>query len=273
MTTRLWFRLDEVLPVATHAIACPSQRITAAQVRASARLRPALIWTTTDEADTLSSNGVPVWHDQDGHDHTAVAWTWQHPATGRRGTPNQPDAPRFLPLTSRRDRRYPLIALLRRGAARGGHWFVLDTDPASLARFQVVDHRDEIAPPQANWLPATVTADAVGRGEYPALVADGYTVTGDGDVLARFDRATVERMVADLDAIHADTNPRTDAMPGEFAVLRFDGDVVVVSWQHDDGVDEQLVEIDRVRPDAGGCYPIGAYLWPWRRSAGDERRC
>jgi hypothetical protein len=279
MTTRLWFRLDEVLPLATHATACPSQRITATQVRAGARLRPALIWTTTDNDDTLSSNGVPVWYDEHGHDHAAVAWTWRHPATGERGTLDQPEAPRFLPLTSHRsDHHDPLITMLRRGAARGGHWFVLDTDPASPARFQILDHREEIAPAQASWVPATVTAPAVGRGVYPALVADGYTIAGDGDVLARFDGPTVERMIADLDAIHADTNPRTDAMPGEFAVLRFataqdphhddnrDGDVVVVSWQHDDGVEERLVEIDRVYPDLAGYYPIGAYLWPWQLS-------
>jgi hypothetical protein len=37
-------------------------------------------------------------------------------------------------------------------------------------------------------------------GQYPALVADGYTVCGD-DVLARFDRPTLSGMIADLDAV------------------------------------------------------------------------
>jgi len=98
-----------------------------------------------------------------------------------------------------------------------------------------------------------------------ALVATDYTVRGDnaGSVLARFDRYTVEQMVADLTAVHADTNPRTDPMPGEFAVLRFDGDVLHVLWEHDDGVNERLVEIDRVYPDDAGHYAVGAYLWPW----------
>jgi hypothetical protein len=267
MTTRLWFRLDEVLPLAAHATTCPSQRLTQSQVRAGARLRPGLVWTTTDEYDTLTSNGVPVWYDQDGRDHSAVAWTWRHPATGQRGTPDQPDARRFLPLTGRG---HALLTLLRRGAAKGGRWLVIDTDPACPRRLQILDHREEIAPPQAIWVPANVTAPAVGRGVYPALVADGYTVAGH-DVLARFHRTTVEQMIADLDAIHTDANPGTDPMPGEFAVLRLataqgtnhDEDVVVVSWQRDDGVDEHLVEIDRVNPDPDGYYPIGAYLWPW----------
>src|SRR5215471_18976840 len=52
----------------THAMACPAHRITTAQVRAGATPQPALIWTATgtDNLDTLSSNGVPVWYDEDG---------------------------------------------------------------------------------------------------------------------------------------------------------------------------------------------------------------
>jgi hypothetical protein len=266
MTTLVWFRLDETIAVAEHAMACPAQRITTAQVHAGARLRPALIWTTTDDEDALSSNGVPSWYDEDGQVHAARAWTWQHPATARRGTTDQTDVQRFLPLVRRhRDRRYPLITQLRNGGLRGGHWFVVDTDPqaaGSRDQFQVLDHRTEIAPPEATWVPATVTARAVASGQYPALVADGYTVRGD-DVLARFDRPTVEQMIADLEAVHADTNPRTDAMPGEFAVLRFDGDVLQVWWEHDDGHTTRTVEIDRVHADAAGLFAAGAYLWPW----------
>jgi hypothetical protein len=66
--------------------------------------------------------------------------------------------------------------------------------------------------------------------------------------------------------VHADTNPQTDPMPGEFAVLRLDGEVLVVSWQREDGEHTRLVEIDRVYPDADGCYSVGAYLWPWHLS-------
>jgi hypothetical protein len=59
----------------------------------------------------------------------------------------------------------------------------------------------------------------VAHGEYPALIAEGYSVEGD-DVLACFTRRTVEAMVADLAAAN------TDAMPGEFPVLRLDGPVL-----------------------------------------------
>jgi len=50
MSTRAWFRLDEVRPVAEHAMACPSPRLTTAQVRAGFPLRPALIWTAATDA-------------------------------------------------------------------------------------------------------------------------------------------------------------------------------------------------------------------------------
>jgi hypothetical protein len=121
---------------------------------------------------------------------------------------------------------------------------------------RLVDHRGDIAPADARWTPAAVTAAAVAHGIYPALVADGYTVRGD-DVLARFDRATVEQMAADLAVANV------DSMPGEFAVLRFDGDVLLVLWEHDAGLQTRQHEIDRVYPDPGGYYGAGAYLWPW----------
>ncbi|SRR6266511_1711244 len=266
-TAHLWFRAEEVLPIAEHAIVCPERTITNAQIRAGARLRPALIWTSAGEDELLSSNGVPRWFNEDGSEHAVAAHTWLHIHTGRRGVPTvTDDAQRFFPLRRRhRDGRYPLIKLLRTGAQHGGHWFVVDTDPANAAspdRFTVLDHRDEIAPPDIIWIPATVTAPALAHGSYPALIADGYTVRGD-DVLARFDRATVEQMVTDMAAVHADTDPATDPMPGEFAVLQCDGDVLRVLAEHDDGEQVHLGEIDRVYPDAGGLYPVGAYVWPW----------
>ena len=88
------------------------------------------------------------------------------------------------------------------------------------------------------------------------------------DVLARFDRPTVERMVADLHRVRADTDPRSDPMPGEFAALHLDGDVLVVSFEHDDGEHTRLVEIERVYPDAEGYYSVGAYVWPWQPTGG-----
>jgi hypothetical protein len=67
--------------------------------------------------------------------------------------------------------------------------------------------------------------------------------------------------------VHADTDPRTDPMPGEFAVAGFDRDALVRSWIHDDGQHLHLTEIDRVYPDGDGLYAVGAYLWPWRTNA------
>ena len=34
-----------------------------------------------------------------------------------------------------------------------------------------------------------------------------------------------------------------------------------------DGLQTRQREIDRVYPDAGGYYSVGAYLWPWTRAA------
>lgn len=268
MTTRLWFRLDEIVPIAEHAMACPHHRMTPAQLAAGHRQWAGLSWQHTAEGhDILSSNGVPVWYDDDQQVHTARAWTWLHTPTGHRGSSglwNQAD-PRdwFLPLQRRYpDHRYPLITVLRKGAQQGGHWFVLDTDQRltnGRHRFQVRDHRWEVVPADATWLPATVTAAAVAHGEYPALIAEGYSVEGE-DVLACFTRRTVEAMIADLGVVN------TDAMPGEFPVLRLDGDVLLVLWEHDDGtaITPRLVEADRVHPGPDGTYAVGAYLWPWK---------
>jgi hypothetical protein len=265
MSTRAWFRLDEVHPVAEHAMACASHRLTTAQVRAGFPLRPALIWTAaTDEQDAVSSNGIPAWYDDDGEDHAATAWTWTHRPTGRRGTPARHDFDTaYLPLNQPTDRsrgRFPVIDLLRDGRNAAAHWVVIDIGADTpLIRpdaVRLVDHRDDIAPADARWTPATVTAAAVAHGIYPALIADGYTIRGD-DVLARFDRATTEQIAADLSVAN------TDSMPGEFPVLRFDGDVLLVLWEHDDGLQIRQREIDRVYPDPGGFYSAGAYLWPW----------
>lgn len=270
---RFWFRLTEVLPIAEHALACPQHRITAAQAIAGQPLRPALDWIRSAGQETLTSNGVPVWYDRH-HDivHGAQAITWWHRATNRRGTDDQPPAQhRSLALQRRhRDGRPPLITLLREGARRRMHWFVINTDPALVdrpERFELRGDRSDIVPADAPWQQAVVTAAAVAGGRYPALVADGYSVRG-ADVLARFDRPTVARMIADLDAVHADTNPQTDPMPGEYAVLRMHRGTVIVLWEHDDGSRTRLVEIDRVKPDPDGYYSIGAYHWPWTRTNG-----
>jgi hypothetical protein len=259
MTTRQWWRLDEVLHLAEHATAAPQHRRTRAQVAAHAVDRPALIWNRTADGDELTSNGLPGWYDDHRRPHRVPADGWHHPATGRRGVATRDtDADGWLPLTirPRRHGREPLIDRLRRGPTAGALWFVLDTRPTATARIQLLDHRDEIAPPHVRWIPGTVTADVLAGVEYPALIADGYTALG--GVLARFDRTTVELIAADLAIL------RAGAMPGEHPSVGLRGDVAVVAWDHDTGARATAPEMDQVHPDHGGRYSLGAYLWPWR---------
>lgn len=256
--------LDKVLHLATHATYAPQHGRAPAHAAVHHGDRPALIWTRTDQGDMLASNGLPGWHDHHGQPHRVPADTWQRTTTGRRGSTTGP-AEGWLPLT-RTDRRGPAL-IDRHGHTRGAHWFVLDTGPEATARIQLSDHRDEIVPAGAAWRPAVVTGAAVADHPYPALIADGYSIDGT-DVMARFDRATVEAMIADLDALHADTNWNTDAMPGEYPVLRLHRTgIVTLLEEHDDGTAIQLIEADRITPDPDGYYSIGAYHWRWTTSS------
>ena len=256
---RLWWRLDDVLPLAAHALAAPEHRITGQQALAKAATRPALIWDSEPSGDWIGSNGVPFWYDQDGSARRVQARTWRHTPTGTLGTPGQPDrAAGFLRLhrAHRDPTRQSLIHLLHHGAD-GGHWLALD--PTALhpgTGFQLLDHREDIAPPDATWTPATVTADAVFELEYPALVADDYTALG--GVLARFDHPTVHQIAADLDRLWIGD------MPGEHPIITWDADTAVISFEADDGDITRRVDADRVYPDTAGRYSLGAYLWPWQ---------
>ncbi len=104
--------------------------------------------------------------------------------------------------------------MLRAARHSGRNWITVDIDPADRhlippSRVQAADHRDQLVPADATWVEATVTSTAVAGNSYPALVPDGYA-TDAGFAVPRFDRHTVERMIADLDAVQA-----TDVMPGE----------------------------------------------------------
>jgi hypothetical protein len=268
MSHRLWFRLDDVLPLAEHAMACPAHRITGAQTLAHAALRPALVWTGTPILDVLVSNGVPVWYGERSTNHTAEAYTWRHINSGRYGTAQRPGYDTaYLPLDTAADQ-LPVIDVLRDARYTGRHWITIDIDSADghlirPDRVRVVEHRDELIPDGGEWVPATVTSTAVAGADYPALVADGYT-SDTGHELPRFDRSTVEQMVADLDAAHTNPDPGSDPMPGEYPLLRLHGDVLVVLEGHDDGETVTYREADRVHPDADGRYALGAYTWPWQ---------
>ncbi|MGA8117736.1 MAG: hypothetical protein WCA46_29215 [Actinocatenispora sp.] len=279
MPHRLWFRLDDVLPLAEHALACPAHRITRAQVLAHAPLRPALVVAGTPPVQVLVSNGLPAWYSDRGAAHGVSTYTWrhthdtpQHHNHNHNHNDSDSDSDQgtgYLPLgvTSGPG---SVIGMLRDARHTGRHWVTIDLDPANghlitPDHVQVTESRDNLAPADAHWIPATVTAQPVAHGTYPALVPDGYT-TDVGFVIPRFDRATVEQIIADLAAIHTNPDMHRDPMPGEYPHLWFTGEVLIVLDEHDDGLTTTYHETDRVHPDLDGRYALGAYTWPWRRT-------
>jgi hypothetical protein len=271
MSHRLWFRLDDVLPLAEHAMACTTHRITSAQTLALAPTVPALVWTGSPLMDILVSNGMPAWYGERGTDHAAVAYTWRHTVactwrtTRRYGTAwrNGYDTA-YLPLDVASNEP-TVIDVLRDAWHTDRHWITVDIDhtDAHLIRpslVHAVTHRDHLVPADAAWVEATVTSTAVAGAGYPALIAEGYT-TDAGSEVPRFDRPTAERMIADIDAIHT-----TDALPGRYPHLRLVGDVLLVIEEHNNGERSTYRQIDVVHPDAQGRYAVGAYIWAWQRA-------
>ena len=275
MSYRLWFRLDDVLPLAEHAMACTTHRLTTAQALALAPLRPALTWTGSPMMDVLVSNGTPAWYGERGADHAAEAHTWRHPATNRYGTAlvNGYDIA-YLPLDMATGES-TVIDLLRKARHTDQHWITVDIDPADRhliapGRVAAATHRDQHVPADATWVHATVTSTAVAGQEYPALVADGYT-TDAGCEVPRFDRATAELMIADLNAVHANPDRNSDPMPGEYPHLRWAGDVLLLLEESDNVNGNTYREVDQAHPDPQGRYAIGAYGWPWQRATADPK--
>jgi hypothetical protein len=270
MSHRLWFRLDDVLPIAEHAMACFTHRITGAQAAALTPSGPALIWTSTAALDLLTSNGVPLWYGERGTIHAAEAHAWRD-SSGRYGTAwTDGYDSAYLPLTTHDSGDSPVLDVLR-GARYSGHsWVTVDIDPADhhligADRVHVVACRDDLVPAGTTWTQATVTCHDVDELPYPALVAEGYT-SDSGHLLTRFDKPTIARMAADLDAVHANPDSNSDPMPGEYPILRLNGDVLTVVEQHDNGHAETYRATDHISPDSDGYYPLGAYLWPWRHA-------
>lgn len=263
MRHRLWFRLEHVLPLADHALACFTHRLTRAQAQTRTASGPALIWTSTAAGDRLVSNGVPLWYGPDGTTHAAEAFTWRDPS-GRHGN-NRPGeyASGYLPLTDSR-----LVDLLHLAQPAGRNWVTVDIDPADAHligtdRIHTVACRHDLAPAGIRWTPATVTCPDVDNQPYPALIADGYTTAG-GALLARFDTATIGRIRDDLAILHADPDRNSDPMPGEYPTLQWRGTELVVLDEHDTGEELRWQISDRVTADDHGLYPLGAYLWHWR---------
>lgn len=232
---------------------------------AAGPLGPALLWTAGRQGAALSCPGMAGGCDQDRSARVAPATIW------RRVADDCPRHPAYLPLTLAHHAT-SAIQRLRAVHLAGGQWVAVDVDTASghlvfSADVPAIAPGRSILPDDARWSPAVVTAAATGHGWYPAMIADGYQVIGENNVVARFDRATVDQMVVDLIDVHADTDPGSDAMPGEFAVLGFDGDVLVAWWETDDDAVDGLIELDRTYPDADGLFTVGLLLWPWRSAA------
>lgn len=276
-STRLWFRCDEVLPLAEHAMAC-RPHLTGAQVLAGQSLIPGLLVHHTAGTAVLSSNGTPPWHDAVGVVHRATALNWQR--TGQLRLPaHARDA--FLPLDRSPAGGRPMIDLMRAAQHRRHHWMAITVNrvrghligPDAVT---FTDHRAEPPPTDALWTPATVTSPYLADHTYPALTARNYRIGG--TLPARFDRGTVERMVADLQTVWACPDRNRDPMPGEYPVLHVVGDVLIAYDTYDDidDIDDidvpgapagvGLAEIDRYLPDRDGFYPVGAFLWSWHRT-------
>jgi hypothetical protein len=259
MSTRLWFRVEEVLPLAEHALACPSHRLTRSQIVAGVGSGPALILTRAGSHGVLRSNGVPVWHTRRGDEQAAFSTSWR--ATANRGQQGVEESV-YLSLEQAGPGRRRLIDVLRAGRDLEQPWLAIAVDiwagdmrDATCVR--VFDRREDIVPPGVRWRPALVTSPQVAGRSYPALVADGYTTDGDG-LICRFDAATARLIADEL------SGPwRLGSMPGEYPLLRFDGDTLVLLEERDTG-DETVLEVDeRCYPDRDGCYGIGAHRWFW----------
>ncbi|MDZ5447271.1 hypothetical protein U2F26_31955 [Micromonospora sp. 4G57] len=259
MPHRLWFRLEDVLPLAEHALACPTHRLTRAQVAAGERNGPALTLTRTGHRGVLRSNGVPAWRTGDGDEQAAVSTSWCAAAASSR---QEAEENLYLPLGRANLGQRRLIDVLR--AARDLHrpWLAVapDTWPGTTldaTHVQLLDRREDIAPPGVRWRPVMVTSRQVADRSYPALVADGYTANA-GGLICRFDPATARLLAAET------TGPwRLGTMPGEYPLLRFDGDTAVLLEERDTG-EETLLDVDECcYPDRDGYYSIGAYRWSW----------
>ncbi|TQS42826.1 hypothetical protein [Cryptosporangium phraense] len=274
MSIRLWFRLDEVLPLAEHAAACFDHRAPIAPLPEQAGRRPALIWDGRGQIDQLYSNGLPGWYVPFGFPYTAAASTWQHANTGERGTPAGAGRDTAVLLLDVPGQQPPLLERLRAARDSGVFWVALTTADGPVLGSDAVsfaEQRGDLAPPHAQWMPSTVRIDEPWTAAYPALTPIGYT-TSNGDTIPRFDRTTVERMVTDFAAAHDNPDRNTDLMPGERPRLSFyEPGVLVIAQETDDGTDTPRLRVtDILTPDADGLYAVGAHQWAWEQAPGPE---
>ncbi|MFG1952450.1 hypothetical protein [Micromonospora sp. NPDC048830] len=247
-----------MLPLAEHALACTTHRLTHTQLSAGEHNTPALILHRSGSDGELRSNGVPVWYNPYGNEQTAYGGAWR-----RRGTFLEPAQHLYLPLRHAGPDGRRLIDVLREGRALDRTWLAIDTDNSSglmldVTRVELFDHRAEVAPPEVRWQPAMVTSPEVDDREYPALIADGYDTGELGHVICRFDAHTVRQIAEDMSG-----PPRADTTPDERPVLRLDGTTVVLLEEIELGDGTRLTVDDRCYPDQDGYYSLGAYRWMW----------
>ncbi|KUL31419.1 hypothetical protein [Actinoplanes awajinensis] len=254
---RYWFRLDDVAPLTAHAIGCEQHTTTRAEALAGANNGPALVFASTRDGATLRSNGNPAWYDHDGSQHCAYATAWRHAPTGRTSHVHLSDyVHAFLPLTGQ------IMHLIHTARRTGDSWISVHIDSRdqhliSAYAIRTATQRDSIVPAGCRWRPAHVTCPETGSVAYPAQIPDGYTTTA-GHALPRFDRDTIAKIAADLDRLRA-----IDARPGAYPILRLRGDdLTVLEEQTYDG-NWTWRQVDRLRPDRAGYFPLGAYQWSW----------
>ncbi|MER7894294.1 hypothetical protein ABTX15_31255 [Micromonospora sp. NPDC094482] len=259
MSKRLWFRVEDVLPLAEHALACPTHRLTRTQLAAGKSNGPALTLTRTGARGVLRSNGVPAWHTPQGDEQVAVSTFWRPsgPSSG-----NEPADDVYLPVGPAGPAGRRVIDVLRAGRDLEQPWLAITPssrhgDPLDVTYVQVLDRRADVAPLGVLWRPAMVTSPQVAGRSYPALVADGYS-TDVGGLICRFDPHTARLIASDLGG-----GWRLGTMPGEYPLLRFTGGTLLLLEERDTGGETLLDVDDRCYPDRDGYYSIGAYRWLW----------
>jgi hypothetical protein len=254
---RYWFRLDDVAPLAGHALSCTEHTTTRAEVLAAANNGPALVLTSTREHATLRSNGNPTWYRNDGGEYLAYATAWRHAPTGRTSHVHLADySQALLPLTGQ-------VRHLITTAGNSGHsWISIHLDSRdqhliSPYAIRTTTQRDTALPANCRWRPAEVTCPELDNVVYRAQIPDGYT-TDAGHSLPRFDRATIGRIGADLDQLR-----NLDATPGRYPILRLHGDQVTVLHEQTHDGNWTCRQADRLRPDRDGHFHLGTYQWSW----------
>ncbi|MDG4803655.1 hypothetical protein [Micromonospora sp. WMMD980] len=258
MSQRLWFRVEDVLPLAEHALACTTHHLTRAQLMAGEHNTPALTLRRVGADGHLRSNGVPTWHTDDGDEHAAHGRAVRH-------VDEAPDPAEDLYLPLRHpgcDGRRP-IDVLRAAAALDHHWLAIDTDtwPGAVldtSHIEAYDHHADTLGPHARWRPAMVTAARLNARCYPALIARDHVLGEDGLLICRLHPRTVRHLTADLTAPW-----RAATMPGEHPLVRFYGATAVLLEDTDSGGHPRVAVDDRCHPDHDGCYPLGIDRWHW----------